>query len=97
MYQEQNQDVTIDLLNSVKEQFDIILLAFPDGPRHYEVEDMVYGVGYKVCHNYASFIGVSVFKWARAWQNQQNDMHVQRTLRSAWASTQSDQSQRLVF
>ena len=30
--------------------------------------------------------------WAAAWQNQQNDMCAQRRLRSAWASTQSDQS-----
>ena len=31
-------------------------------------------------------------KWAASWQNQQNDMCAQRRLRSAWASTQSDQS-----
>ena len=30
--------------------------------------------------------------WAAAWQNQQNDMCVQRRLRTAWASAQSDQS-----
>ena len=30
--------------------------------------------------------------WATTWQNQQNGMCAQRTLRSAWASTQSDQS-----
>ena len=30
--------------------------------------------------------------WAASWQNQQNGMHAQRRLRSAWASTQSDQS-----
>ena len=30
--------------------------------------------------------------WARAWQNQQNDLRAQRRLRSAWASIQSDQS-----
>ena len=29
-------------------------------------------------------------KWAATWQNQQNDQCAQRTLRSAWASTQSD-------
>ena len=45
VYQEHNQDVTDDLLNSVKEQFDIVLLAFPDGPSHHEIEDMVFGVG----------------------------------------------------
>ena len=33
-------------------------------------------------------------KWATAWQNQQNDLCAQRRLRSAWASAQSDQSQR---
>ena len=30
--------------------------------------------------------------WADAWQNQQNYLSTQRRLRSAWASTQSDQS-----
>ena len=29
--------------------------------------------------------------WASTWQNQQNGMCIQRRLRSAWASTQSDQ------
>ena len=33
-------------------------------------------------------------KYACAWQNQQNDLYVQRRLRSAWASAQSDQSLR---
>ena len=32
--------------------------------------------------------------WSTAWQNQQNDLCAQRRLRSAWASAQSDQSQR---
>ena len=32
--------------------------------------------------------------WATSWQNQQNGMCVQRRLRSAWASAQSDQSLR---
>ena len=32
--------------------------------------------------------------WAASWQNQQNGMYAQRRLRSAWASTQSDQSLR---
>ena len=32
--------------------------------------------------------------WAAAWQNQQNGMCAQRRLRSAWASTFSDQSLR---
>ena len=31
-------------------------------------------------------------KWATSWQNQQNDLCAQQGLRSAWASTQSDQS-----
>ena len=31
---------------------------------------------------------------ATAWQNQQNDLCAQRRFRSAWASAQSDQSQR---
>ena len=30
--------------------------------------------------------------WATAWQNQQNDLCAQQKLRSAWESTQSDQS-----
>ena len=30
--------------------------------------------------------------WAATWQNQQNGIFVQRRLRSAWASAQSDQS-----
>ena len=30
--------------------------------------------------------------WATAWQNQQNDLCIQQILRSARASTQSDQS-----
>ena len=30
--------------------------------------------------------------WAALWQNQQNDLYAQQRLRSAWASTQSDQS-----
>ena len=29
-----------------------------------------------------------------AWQNQQNDLCARQRLRSAWASTQSDQSRR---
>ena len=33
-------------------------------------------------------------KWSVAWQNQQNDLCAQRRFRSAWASTQSDQSLR---
>ena len=32
--------------------------------------------------------------WATAWQNQQNDVCAHRRFRSAWASEQSDQSQR---
>ena len=30
--------------------------------------------------------------WAASWQNQQNGMCAQQSLRSAWASAQSDQS-----
>ena len=45
VYQEHNQDVTDELLKSVKEQFDMVLLAFPDGLYHHEIEDMVFGVG----------------------------------------------------
>ena len=32
--------------------------------------------------------------WSTAWQNQQNDLCAQPRIRSAWASTQSSQSQR---
>ena len=32
------------------------------------------------------------YNWAASWQNQQNDMCAQQRLRSAWASTQTDQS-----
>ena len=31
-------------------------------------------------------------KWATSWQNQQNELCTQRRTRSAWASTQSDES-----
>ena len=34
----------------------------------------------------------SGFKWAASWQNQQNGMCAQGSLRSAWASAQCDQS-----
>ena len=34
--------------------------------------------------------------WAASWQNQQNGMCAQRRPKSAWASTQSDQSLRCV-
>ena len=33
-----------------------------------------------------------ITRWAAQWQNQQNSICAQRRLRSAWASTQSDQS-----
>ena len=35
-----------------------------------------------------------VLMWAASWQNQQSGMCAQRRLRSAWASTQSDQNLR---
>ena len=37
-------------------------------------------------------IQIAMHIWAASWQNQQNGMCVQRRLRSAWASAQSDQS-----
>ena len=40
--------------------------------------------------NIYEFYGRSV--WAASWQNQQNSMCALRRLRSAWSSTQSDQS-----
>ena len=44
---------------------------------------------------YAWFLKWFQYKnWATAWQDQQNDLCAQRKLRSAWASSQSDQSQR---
>ena len=36
----------------------------------------------------------AMYTWAASWQNQQNCRCVQRRLRSAWASAQSDQSLR---
>ena len=48
-YIEQNQEVTLELLALLKEQYDIILLAFPGEERHYEIEDLVYGVRYRKC------------------------------------------------
>ena len=40
-----------------------------------------------------SFDSIKMFyKWAASWQNQQSGMCAQRRLRSAWASSQSDQS-----
>ena len=38
---------------------------------------------------HARTLGNKCFKWASAWQNQQNDLCVQRRLRSAWASNWS--------
>ena len=35
--------------------------------------------------------------WAASWQNEQNGMCAQRRLRSAWASTQSDQNLRCPY
>ena len=37
-------------------------------------------------------INLSHSKWARAWQNQKNDVCAQQGLRSAWKSTLTDQS-----
>ena len=36
--------MTLELLGLLKEQYDILLLAFPGEERHYEIEDLVYGV-----------------------------------------------------
>ena len=36
--------MTLELLALLKEQYDIILLEFPGEERHYEIEDLVYGV-----------------------------------------------------
>ena len=36
--------MTLDSLGLLKEQYDIILLAFPCEERHYEIEDLVNGV-----------------------------------------------------
>ena len=36
--------MTLELLGLLKEQYDIILLEFPGEERHYEIEDLVYGV-----------------------------------------------------
>ena len=37
------------LLGLLKEQYDIILLTFPGEERHYEIEDLVYGIRYGKC------------------------------------------------
>ena len=36
--------MTLESLGLLKEQHDIILLTFPGEERHYEIEDLVYGV-----------------------------------------------------
>ena len=36
--------MTLESLGLLKGQYDIILLAFPCEQRHYEIEDLVYGV-----------------------------------------------------
>ena len=41
--------MTLELLAFLKDQYDIILLAFPGEERHYEIEDLVYGVRYDKC------------------------------------------------
>ena len=46
----------------------------------------------KVQNKHTSELCQSKYKWAAAWQNQHNDLCTQQRLRSAWASTQSDQS-----
>ena len=45
-YVEHNQEMTLELLGLLKDQYDIILLAFPGEERHYQIEDLVYGVRY---------------------------------------------------
>ena len=55
-----------------------------------------YGDIWKLFLNYHYISTISVLnqhlKWAASWQNQQNGLCTQQRLRSAWASTQSDQS-----
>ena len=36
--------MTLELLGLLKGQYDIILSAFPREERHYQIEDLVYGV-----------------------------------------------------
>ena len=36
--------MTLESQGHLKEQYDIILLAFSGEERHYEIEDLVYGV-----------------------------------------------------
>ena len=45
-----------------------------------------------ICLLLSQWTGCQSEIWAAAWQNQQNDLCAQQRLRSAWASTQSDQS-----
>ena len=44
LYREQSAEVTEKRLKKAQKKYDIVLLAFPDGPRHHEVEDMIYQV-----------------------------------------------------
>ena len=44
LHVEQSEEATPELLKSLQKKFKMVLMAFPDGPRHHEVEDMVYEV-----------------------------------------------------
>ncbi|KAL4237024.1 hypothetical protein ACF0H5_005408 [Mactra antiquata] len=44
LYAEQSAEVTLDSINEAQRNYHILLIAFPDGPRHHEVEDMVYSI-----------------------------------------------------
>lgn len=44
LYDEQSTEVTPKLVREVQQHYQILLLAFPDGPRHHEVEDMIYEI-----------------------------------------------------
>ncbi|XP_053394052.1 uncharacterized protein LOC123525859 [Mercenaria mercenaria] len=44
LYAEQSAEVTEERIKEAQKMYQVLLLAFPDGPRHHEVEDMIYGM-----------------------------------------------------
>lgn len=44
LYEEQSAEVSLPKIQEAQQTYKLLLLAFPGGPRHHEVEDMIYGV-----------------------------------------------------
>ncbi|KAH3730765.1 hypothetical protein DPMN_056760 [Dreissena polymorpha] len=44
LFAEQSAEVNQEAIEIAQRSHDILLLAFPDGPRHHQVEDMIYGI-----------------------------------------------------